>query len=80
MKDKQKVYIQGVENRGKEVINALKKLGGINEHSYSGNNKYAYYYINPKGVIDYVYIYAHSPEFLLIQEFYKKIELSEKKV
>ena len=77
MKDYQKVYIRGIKNRGDEVIETLKKLGGINRKSLGGDDKYAYYYINPKGVIDYVYEHEYSPDYLLVKEFYKKIELSE---
>lgn len=77
MKDSQKVYIRGIKNRGDEVIETLKKLGGINRKSLGGDDKYAYYYINPKGVIDYVYEHEYSPDYLLVKEFYKKIELSE---
>ena len=77
MKDCQKVYIKGVKNRGDEVIETLKKLGGINRKSLGGGDKYAYYYINPKGVIDYVYEHEYSPEYILVKKFYKKIELSE---
>ena len=77
MKNYQKVYIRGIKNRGDEVIETLKKLGGINRKSLGGDDKYAYYYINPKGVIDYVYEHEYSPDYLLVKEFYKKIELSE---
>lgn len=79
MKDCQKVYIRGVKNRGDEVIETLKKLGGINRKSLGGGDKYAYYYINPKGVIDYVYEHEYSPDYLLVKEFYKEIELPERK-
>lgn len=79
MKDCQKVYIKGNPNRGSEVIKALTDLGGINRKSLGGDDKYDYYYINPKGVIDYVYEHEYSPDYLLVKEFYKKIELSERK-
>lgn len=79
MKENQKVYIRGIKNRGDEIIETLKKLGGINRKSLGGDDKYAYYYINPKGVIDYVYEHEYSPDYLLVKEFYKKIELSERK-
>ena len=78
MKDEQRVYIKGNSKRGAEIIKTLTDLGGINRHSLGGGNKNAYYYINPKGVIDYVYLYEYSPEYLLVKEFYKEIELSEK--
>lgn len=79
MKDSQKVYIRGVENRGNEVIETLKKLGGINRQSLGGGNKHVYYYINPKGAIDYGYVDECSPEHLLVKEFYKEITLPERK-
>ena len=77
MKEEQRVYIRGVENRGNEVIETLKKLGGINRQSLGGGNKYVYYYINPKGAIDYGYVDECSPEHLLVREFYKEITLPE---
>lgn len=79
MKKEWKVYIKGVKDRGDEVIETLKKLGGINRHSLGGGNKQAYYYINPKGTIDYVYVDECSPEHLLVKEFYKEITLPERK-
>jgi hypothetical protein len=79
MKEGQKVYIRGVENRGNEVIETLKKLGGINRYFLGGGNKNAYYYINPKGAIDYVYAYKLSPEYLLVKEFYREIKLPKEK-
>lgn len=79
MKENQRVYIRGVENRGNEVIETLKKLGGINRQSLGGGNKYVYYYINPKGAIDYGYVDECSPEHLLVKEFYKEITLPERK-
>lgn len=79
MKENQRVYIRGVENRGNEVIETLKKLGGINRQSLGGGNKYVYYYINPKGDIDYGYVDECSPEHQLVKEFYKEIELPERK-
>lgn len=75
MKEEQRVYIIGVENRGNEVIETLKKLGGINRQSLGGGNKYFYYYINPKGAIDYGYVDACSPKDQLVKEFYKEIKL-----
>lgn len=77
MKDEQRVYIKGNPKRGAEIIKTLTDLGGINRKSLGGDNKFAYYYINPKGVIDYVYEHEYSPDYLLVKEFYKKIELSE---
>ena len=79
MKEEQRVYIRGVENRGNEVIETLKKLGGINRYFLGGGNKNAYYYINPKGAIDYVYAYKLSPEYLLVKEFYREIKLPKEK-
>ena len=75
MKDSQKVYIRGVENKGTEIIETLTDLGGINMKSLGGGDKYAYYYINPKGVIDYVYEHEYSPDYLLVKEFYREITL-----
>ena len=79
MKEEQKVYIRGVENRGEEVLKTLKKLGGLNRHSLGGGNKKTYYYITPKGDIDYFYENEFSPEHQLVKEFYKEIELPERK-
>ena len=79
MKEEQRVYIRGVENRGNEVIETLKKLGGINRYFLGGGNKNAYYYINPKGAIDYVYAYKLSPEYLLVKEFYREITIPKEK-
>ena len=79
MKDEQRVYIKGNPKRGAEIIKTLTDLGGINRKSLGGDDKYAYYYINPKGVIDYVYEHEYSPDYLLVKEFYKEITLPERK-
>ena len=79
MKDSQKVYVKGVENRGAEVIKVLTDLGGVNSGSYAGTNEKALYYINPRGKIEYIYDYEFSPECLLVKEFYKEITLPERK-
>ena len=77
MKDSQKVYIRGIKNRGAEVIKALTDLGGVNSWSYAGTDEKALYYINPRGNIEYIYDYEFLPECLLVNEFYREIELPE---
>lgn len=79
MKDEQRVYIKGNPKRGAEIIKTLTDLGGINRQSLGGGNKYVYYYINPKGVIDYGYVDECSPEHLFVKEFYREITLPKEK-
>lgn len=74
MKDEQRVYIKGNQDRGKEIIKLLKDLGGRNTSYLKGTNKDSYYFIDPYGVIN-----AASPTvagaFPYIREFYKEISL-----
>lgn len=79
MKEEQRVYIKGVENRGEDVIKSLTDLGGINSSSYTGDNEKALYYINPRGKIEYIYNYEFSTECLLVKEFYREITLPKEK-
>ena len=73
MKDKQKVYIQGVPGRGKEVIQTLVNLGGINcNNLYGENNKY-YYYITSDNEIKMVFIVPTVKS--LFKELLQKIKL-----
>ena len=46
------VYIRGVKGRGKEVINTLTQLGGIDYLDLSGESPNNLYYILPNGRID----------------------------
>lgn len=46
MKKSQRVWIMGVENRGKEVISYLESLGGKNVFSETGTNANLIYYIS----------------------------------
>ena len=73
MKDEQRVYIKGNAERGNEIIKLLEDLGGNNTFSYEGNNKDAYYFINPNGEIDWTY--DSGGVFPYVKEFYKEIKL-----
>jgi hypothetical protein len=46
-----KIAIQGHPTRGKEVIQLLENLGGINEHSLLGTCSTSFYYVNKNNYI-----------------------------
>ena len=74
MKDEQRVYIKGNAERGNEIIKLLEDLGGNNTFSHEGNNKDAYYFINPKGEIDSETPFSEGV-FPYVKEFYKETKL-----
>ena len=74
MNAEQRVYIKGNGSRGDEVIKILTYLGGHNMLSYNGKNEDAYYFINPDGIIDSVFLFRNGA-FPFIKEFYKEIKL-----
>ena len=74
MKEEQKIYIKGDSKRGTEIIKLLQDLGGHNMLSYNGKNEDAYYFINPDGIIDSVFLFRNEA-FPFIKEFYKEISL-----
>ena len=41
------VYYRGVPDRGDEIIDELKKLGGVNRFDYDGSSDYRLYFIRP---------------------------------
>ena len=41
------VYYRGVPDRGDEIIDELKKLGGVNRFDYDGSSDYRLYFISP---------------------------------
>ena len=73
MKDEQKVYIKGSEERGDEVIKTLEDLGGYNSDCLDGHNSNNYYFIAPDETISNTG--ASSLVFSFIKEFYKEISL-----
>lgn len=48
-----RLAIQGHEQRGNDVIDILKMLGGTNYNAAFGNNDETYYFIDEEGIIDY---------------------------
>lgn len=75
MKEEQRIYIKGDVEKGEEIIKILTDLGGYNTHHYHGNNKYAYYFISPKGVIDTGYPSDGDGVFSYVKEFYREFKL-----
>lgn len=74
MKEEQKIYIQGNQKRGDEIIKILIDLGGRNSHSMDGKNTNAYYFINPNGIIANSYSCGDNV-FSFVREFYKEVKL-----
>ena len=74
MKDEQKVWIRGVEGRGKEVIKMLEDLGGENG-AWECEDSDAIYFINHSGEIDSVEDYCELGK--IIMDNYREIKLPE---
>ena len=74
MEEKQKVYIKGDSEKGREVIRTLEDLGGKNTQNLQGNRNDAYYFISPDGVI-YNTSIVGGIICPYIKEFYKEIKL-----
>ena len=75
MKEEQKVYIRGDENRGEDVIKFLEDLGGYNSYSLDGHNSNIYYFIAPDETINNTDV--SSLVFSFVKAFYKEIKLQE---
>lgn len=75
MKDEQKVWIRGVEGRGKEVIKTLEDLGGKNVDDIEGEEPNTLYYINHFGNIYFIEDYDEMAN--IIMDYYKEIKLPE---
>lgn len=65
--------IKGHPTRGSEVITLLEMLGGINEHEYDGNRKFAYYFIK-NNYIDWCHECTPESNFIsfTLEEFEEK--------
>lgn len=77
MKNKQKVWIRGVEGRGEEVLNALKALGGkmkLNSAN-TGDVSFVIYTIDHNGYIGGAEITSETAK--IIMDCYREIKLSE---
>lgn len=77
MKNKQKVWIRGVEGRGNEVLNALKAVGGKLTHGsrLSGEDDTCIYSITHKGFL--CAIPAEHEVGKIVMDCYREIKLSE---
>jgi hypothetical protein len=75
MKEEQKVYIKGNQERGDEVIKLLEDLGGYNSYSLDGHNNNNYYFIAPDETINNINV--SSLVFSFVKTFYKEIKLQE---
>jgi hypothetical protein len=75
MKDEQKVWIRGVEGRGKEVIKTLENLGGKNVDGIEGDEPNTLYYITHFGNIYFIEDYDEMAN--IIMDYYKEIKLPE---
>lgn len=65
--------IKGHETRGKEVIEILEMLGGVNTYNLIGNKKFAYYIIDSnKEIKGGSYIFGDEDYiFLTVEDFFK---------
>lgn len=75
MEDKQKVWIRGVDGRGKEVIKMLEDLGGKNVDGMEGEYPDTLYYITHFGNIYFIEDYDEMAN--IIMDYYKEIKLPE---
>ena len=68
-----KLAIRGHATRGKEVIEVLEMLGGINKWDYLGDRRPCIYYINCDGIINYTSNNeGYNLEIFTIEEFLEK--------
>ena len=75
MTDEQRVYIRGVQDRGKEVIKALEDYGASNSCGYIGDEAFIYF-IRHDGIIDFV---CDDTEYgKIIIDNYTELHLPEK--
>lgn len=77
MKEEWKVYIKGVPERGKEVINTLINLGAENNNECRDTDISCYYiyFINHKGHISSVSL--NSEPAKIIMDNYREMHLPE---
>lgn len=73
MKEEWKVFIRGVEGRGKEVIKMLEDLGAKNSFDYEGSNKDCIYFIDHDGTIDFEDLNSETAK--IIMDNYYEIKL-----
>jgi hypothetical protein len=67
------IAFKGHPQRGGEIINILKMLGGINKWDYLADSTLCVYYINCKGIINYnSYNEGYNLEIFTIEDFIKK--------
>ena len=76
MKDEQKVWIRGVNDRGDEVIKALTDLGAVNESEFNGDGHNSIYYISHGGIIRCKDIGSETAK--IIMDNYRELHLPEK--
>ena len=80
------VYYRGVTGRGREIIDILKNIGGIENHIY-GCDTNSYYFINPKTKVidasrigkDYSYLLEECYTEKFLPEEIETIEINGKK-
>ena len=67
---KHKIAFRGDLTRGKEVINILEMLGGINKWDYLGDRQLCVYYIDCDGIINYTSnIKGYNFQIFTLDEF-----------
>lgn len=78
------IAVRGNEEYGKEIIQYLEMMGGVNEHGLQGVSNNQFYYINVDGIIDVDSIaYANKDELIPIERVlqvageWKPVYLSE---
>lgn len=75
MENYQRVYVQGSETKGQQVIAALTALGGVNDdiRNYEGNNPDFIYYMDSYGFITAAMKDSYEGERIMRQ--YKEIKV-----
>lgn len=70
---KHKIAFKGDLTRGKEIINILEMLGGINKWDYLGGRQLCVYYIDCDGIINYTSnIKGYNFQIFTLDEFIEK--------
>ena len=69
-----KIAIQGHPFRGKEVIQILESLGGINSYNYSGSNPACYYELHGNTIVC-ACTKSNSYKYYILDEFEKEFPL-----
>lgn len=73
-------YIRGNNIRGKEVIDTLKKLGGINNHNLNGTGEDLIYFLDKNLNIQMFCPHIYNLLWKVVRDFGIELLLKSKKV